>query len=126
MFILTATQPTLQPSSIGNVEDSEALSLKLESYFSDLDRVRNSIDALNSGFKDTTTLVFVEQNLSTLQNNYGSFIRSESHLDVQSRLKYRAENIFKTIWEKIIAFWEWIVNKVKSLFGFNSDKKEEA
>lgn len=126
MFILTATQSTLQPSSIGNVEDSEALSLKLESYFSDLDRVRNSIDALNSGFKDTTTLVFVEQNLSTLQNNYGSFIRSESHLDVHSRLKYRAENIFKTIWEKIIAFWEWIVNKVKSLFGFNSDKKEEA
>lgn len=103
----------------------EELSMKLESYFSDLQRVQGSLETLKAGFKDATTLAFVEQNLGSLKNNYGSFYRTESFGDQAAQLTYRAEGIFSAIWEKIVAIWDWIVKKIKSLFGADEGTSEE-
>lgn len=47
--------------------------------------------------------------------------RFESFSSRQDNMIYRTEGIIGTIWEKIKAFFKWILDKIKDLFGLNKE-----
>ncbi len=47
--------------------------------------------------------------------------RFESFASRQDNMIYRTEGIIREIWEKIKAFFKWILDKIKSLFGLNKE-----
>ena len=50
-----------------------------------------------------------------------SGFRFENFASRQDNMIYRAEGIIGDIWEKIKAFFKWILDKIKSLFGLNKE-----
>lgn len=50
-----------------------------------------------------------------------SGFRFENFASRQDNMIYRTEGIIGDIWEKIKAFFKWILDKIKSLFGLNKE-----
>lgn len=113
-----------------NLEESE-VSMKLESYFQDIERVQNVLEVADSPFASKTEIALAQHQLSTLQSSYYMPLRMENNVSEKEALKYRAEGILGSIWEKIVALWNWIIDKIKSVFGFEtkeatSEQRSEA
>ena len=117
-------------SVFDNLQESE-VSMKLESYFQDIERVQNVLEVVNSPFTSKSEIALAEYQLSTLQSSYYMPLRMENNVSEKETLKYRAEGILGSIWEKIVALWNWIIDKIKSVFGFEtkeatSEQRSEA
>lgn len=117
-------------SVFDNLQESE-VSMKLESYFQDIERVQNVLEVVNSPFTSKSEIALADYQLSTLQSSYYIPLRMENNVSEKETLKYRAEGILSSIWEKIVALWNWIIDKIKSVFGFEtkeatSEQRSEA
>jgi hypothetical protein len=117
-------------SVFDNLQESE-VSMKLESYFQDIERVQNVLEVADSPFTSKSEIALADYQLSTLQSSYYIPLRMENNVSEKETLKYRAEGILSSIWEKIVALWNWIIDKIKSVFGFEtkeatSEQRSEA
>ncbi len=117
-------------SVFDNLQESE-VSMKLESYFQDIERVQNVLEVVDSPFTSKSEIALADYQLSTLQSSYYMPLRMENNVSEKEALKYRAEGILGSIWEKIVALWNWIIDKIKSVFGFEtkeatSEQRSEA
>lgn len=102
---------------------SEEAAMKMESYNSKLEvaiRLRNEI---GNGQLTHGSIAVGHYHLDQLGINTPASFRVESFKNETEALKMRCEGIIDTIWNKIVAFWEWIVEKVKSLFSSSSSEE---
>lgn len=97
-------------------EDSNELFLHLE-------RVNSLKDKLKNFTLSSDELRLVEYSLNKLPYSPTGY-RFEALQSQQTNLLYRAEGIIGDIWEKIKAFFRWILEKIKSLFGMSGGSSD--
>ena len=95
-----------------------------ENYFNSLQEVQNTLKFLNSGKLNKDELNLVKTNLNNLPIESPT-IHYEVLKNEQENLRLRTEGILGDIWEKIKAFFKWIVDKIKSLLGIENSKTPE-
>ena len=100
------------------VEENNAL------LFLHLEHVSSLKNKLKNFTLTKDELGLVEYTLNKLPYTPSGY-RFEASQTQQTNLLYRAEGIIGDIWEKIKAFFKWIVDKIKSLLGIENSKTPE-
>jgi hypothetical protein len=73
-------------SVFDNLQESE-VSMKLESYFQDIERVQNVLKVVNSPFTSKSEIALADYQLSTLQSSYYIPLRMENNVSEKETLK---------------------------------------
>ena len=103
--------------------DFGEMNMRLESLLSDLPTVASIHEACSNFRLHPTEMAFLKARLESIKFQLPIDIRMESHSDPQEALKLRCEGIFSGIWDAIVKFFDWIGEKISSIFGGDSDSE---
>ena len=105
---------------------SEEVAVKLEHYSRQLASAIDLRNTIGNGKLTPSSVAMAHYHLDQMKVHVPSMVRMEGSSDETKALSLRCESIIDTVWGKIVKFWEWIVEKVKSLFkSSNSAVKKE-
>ena len=106
--------------------DFGEMNLRLESLLNDLPIVASIHEACSNFRLHPTEMAFLKARLESVKFQLPIDIRMESHSDPQEALKLRCEGVFSGIWDAIVKFFDWIGEKISSIFGGDSDSESES
>lgn len=106
--------------------DFGEMNMRLESLLNDLPIVASIHEACSNFRLHPTEMAFLKARLESVKFQPPIDIRMESHNDPQEALKLRCEGIFSGIWDAIVKFFDWIGEKISSIFGGDSDSESES
>ena len=99
------------------------MSLRLESLMNDLNIVASIHDACKNFKLQPLETAFLKARLESVKTNLPIDIRMENSHDPQEALTLRCEGFFGAIWDAIVKFFDWIGEKISSIFGGDSDSE---
>ena len=111
------SEPVVQTNLFGAFKDENQIAFHMEQVFQDYSNACNAYEISLVSHAGSSEVYLANELLDRIQTVSLSMIRLENNQTEIARLKLRCEGFMGKIWEKIAAFWGWLVNKIKSLFS---------
>lgn len=91
--------------------------MHFENIFAESQKVLKDFDTLDLKSNNSIDLALMEFRLERFKGFPLTSVRMENHHTPAQRLELRMESFFSSLWKKIVAFWDWVVNSISKLFG---------